>query len=147
MPSGFAFASASNSARFCQRDSARTATIKGTEPSVDTGMKAFSTSKGTRLNSAPAAALVELVPISTVSPSGVARATASAPISPLAPARFSTTTFWPRVSRIFSVKTRATVSVAEPGAKGTMARTGLGGHSCAAAKRGASAAAGRAARR
>ena len=59
---------------------------------------------------------------SQVSPSGRAFATASAPIEPAAPERFSTTTVAPRRCVSPGVTSRATASVDPPGAKGTMMR-------------------------
>src|SRR5437773_5643026 len=50
---------------------------------------------------------------------------------PPAPARFSTTNCWPRVSLSFAPTILAMMSTGPPGAKGTMTRTGLFGQSCA----------------
>src|SRR5262245_58612625 len=54
---------------------------------------------------------------------------------PLAPARFSTTTVWPRLSDIFSARMRATTSVPPPAEKPTSILIGLSGNLavCAAA--------------
>ena len=61
-------------------------------------------------------------------PSGAALATASVPITPPAPARFSTTTVWPSAGCSFSAITRAMMSVVPPGGNGTTIRTGRFGH-------------------
>src|SRR5216117_1553803 len=50
---------------------------------------------------------------------------------PPAPARFSTTNCWPRVSLSFAPTILAMMSTGPPGAKGTMTRTGLFGQPCA----------------
>src|SRR5712691_925094 len=50
---------------------------------------------------------------------------------PPAPARFSTTNCWPRLSLSFAPTILAMMSTGPPGAKGTMRRTGLFGQSCA----------------
>src|SRR5258708_3042499 len=50
---------------------------------------------------------------------------------PPAPARFSTTNCWPRLSLSFAPTILAMMSTGPPGAKGTMTRTGLLGQSCA----------------
>ena len=57
-------------------------------------------------------------PVATISicPSGGDRMTYSAPTTPLAPARFSTTTGWPIASRMPSATARAKMSVPPPGA-------------------------------
>src|SRR5207247_10461038 len=49
---------------------------------------------------------------------------------PPAPARFSTTNCWPRVSLSFAPTILAMMSTGPPGAKGTMTRTGLFGQPC-----------------
>jgi len=67
--------------------------------------------------------VIVLLPMSNVYPSGAERATASMPISVLAPARFSTTTCCPRVSDSFGDTIRAVVSVPPPGDDGTISRT------------------------
>ena len=58
---------------------------------------------------------------------GEAFATATAPIEPPAPGRFSTTTGWPQRLARRSLTTRAMTSVTPPGEKATMTRTGLEG--------------------
>ena len=65
--------------------------------------------------------------ISTVYPSGAARATCSAPITLPAPARLSTTIGWPRVWPAASAMIRPTMSFEPPGAKGTIIRMGRSG--------------------
>src|SRR5258708_25749765 len=50
---------------------------------------------------------------------------------PPAPARFSTTNCWPRLSLSFTPTILAMMSTGPPGAKGTMTRTGLLGHAWA----------------
>src|SRR5436309_5836956 len=52
---------------------------------------------------------------------------------PPAPARLSMTKGWPRISAIFGVTVRATMSVPPPGGNGTMTRIGLDGKVCASA--------------
>src|SRR5438067_12134248 len=52
---------------------------------------------------------------------------------PPAPARFSTMNGWPRISAIFGVTVRATMSVPPPGGNGTTTRIGLDGKLCASA--------------
>ncbi|MCY1292208.1 hypothetical protein D3C81_734290 [compost metagenome] len=78
--------------------------------------------------------LLELV-TSKVYPSGAALAASPTPISPFAPALFSTTTGWPRDLVRRSESTRATVSVNDPAGNGTIIRIGLPGQPlfCAAA--------------
>src|SRR5688572_21477967 len=53
---------------------------------------------------------------------------------PVAPALFSTTTGWPKVSESFCATVRASVSVAAPGGKGTMIFIGLVGNDWAIAE-------------
>src|SRR5690606_9736147 len=48
---------------------------------------------------------------------------------PPAPARFSTTTVWPRVGRMASASERATLSVGPPAANGTIILIGRSGYS------------------
>ena len=75
----------------------------------------------------------------SVWPSGGDFATASEPTTPPAPARFSTTTGWPRSSDIFGATRRVMMSVEVPAPKGTTTRTGRFGKAaalgCAAARR------------
>ena len=61
------------------------------------------------------------------------------PIEPDAPAWFSTTTGWPRLSLNFCPTSRALMSPAPPGGLGTMMRIGRDGRSCAVAASGSSA--------
>jgi hypothetical protein len=75
----------------------------------------------------------ELMPISRVDPLGAARATSSLPMIVPPPARFSTTTGWPRNSASLGAITRAEKSVPPPGEVGTMRRTALDGVLCASA--------------
>jgi len=60
-------------------------------------------------------------------------ATTSVPMLPPAPARFSMTKGCPRISAIFGVTVRATMSVPPPGGNGTMTRIGFDGKFCASA--------------
>src|SRR6185503_13855135 len=69
--------------------------------------------------------------IPKVRPSGAALATASTPSMPPAPARFSTTTGWPRIFSSAGCMARATASVLPPAGNGTKKRSGLSGHGCA----------------
>ena len=55
-------------------------------------------------------------PTSSVSPSGAAATTLRAPMAPLAPARFSTTTDCPSASDSLGATMRATTSPVPPGA-------------------------------
>ena len=71
--------------------------------------------------SAPAAARPIVVP------SGADFATASTPIMPPAPARFSTTTGWPSLSLMRGAMAREMRSALPPGGKLTMKRIGLEG--------------------
>src|SRR5258706_1392631 len=66
-------------------------------------------------------------------PSGADRATASAPIMPFAPPRFSTTTACPSACVIVGAISRARMSVPFPGGNGTTIFTGREGHCCASA--------------
>ena len=68
-----------------------------------------------------------------VFPSGAAWATRAAPIAPLAPATFSTTTGWPSAAVSRSLTMRAMVSVFPPAAYGTTAVMGRVGQSLACA--------------
>src|ERR1700739_1360885 len=78
------------------------------------------------------------VPMTTVSPSGVARDALVPPSVPPAPPTFSTTTVWPRRADNCCAMMRPTISVVPPGANGTISVTGLGGQSSAKATRPAS---------
>ena len=62
--------------------------------------------------------------MSSVWPSGSARATASAPTLPPAPGRFSTTNGWPSARLSRSPTARASTSASPPGANGATMRTG-----------------------
>ena len=55
-------------------------------------------------------------------------------MEPEAPARLSITIGWPSAAAIGSASTRARLSVAVPGAKGTMARIGRSGQAAHAAR-------------
>ena len=67
---------------------------------------------------------VLLEPINSVCPSGFALIAAPAPIMPPAPARFSTTTGWPRISLMTGATARAVTSTLPPAENGTMIRIG-----------------------
>src|SRR5258706_11289558 len=69
--------------------------------------------------------------INSVVPSGFAFATTSAPITPPAPPRFSTTTGCPHSCCSFTPTVRAVMSVPPPGANGTTKVTDLAGQVCA----------------
>ena len=62
---------------------------------------------------------VLVLPNRKVWPSGCARATSDAPVTPPPPPRFSVTTV-PSTGFIFSAHSRPTTSVAPPGENGTM---------------------------
>ena len=64
-----------------------------------------------------------------VKPSGAALATISEPITPLAPARFSTTTGCPSRTLNRWMIRRAITSTAEPAGSGTIMRSGRSGQS------------------
>src|ERR1700704_1878006 len=74
-----------------------------------------------------------------VVPSGAERLSMFMPIEPDAPAWFSTTTGWRRLSLNFRPTSRALMSPAPPGGLGTMMRIGRNGRSCAVAASGSSA--------
>ena len=63
-------------------------------------------------------------------PSAAALAAISVPITPLAPARFSTKTCRPQTSARLYPRTRATMSVPPPAGKATMMCTGFAGKLC-----------------
>ena len=65
-------------------------------------------------------------PRNSVCPSGALRATASAAMLPPAPGRFSITTGWPSSGAIRSASSRAVMSAAPPGGKGTTMLQGAG---------------------
>ena len=92
-----------------------------------TGAKSFTASYGSFLYRCSLAACVVLVVISTVWPSGAARAAACAASMPLAPALLSTTTACLVCSVIDWPSARASWSVALPAANGTMKVIGLAG--------------------
>src|SRR3954470_15220619 len=99
-----------------------------------TGVKSFTASYG-RLFGLNAGLMpcVVVAPRRSVYPAGDDLATASEPIAPEAPALFSTTTGWPRLSESFAPTPRAMRSRAPPGANGEMRRIGLVGYGCAQA--------------
>ena len=81
----------------------------------------------------------EMLVTSTVYPSGAALATASAPMTPPAPGRFSTTTGTRRFSDNPCDTLRAAKSAMPPGAKATITRMDLVGYACPEPVEGASA--------
>src|SRR5207245_4933123 len=68
------------------------------------------------------------VPRTIVQPLRAGSATASEPIRPPTPGRFSMTTGWPRPSENFWTTTRATLSLDPPGGNGTTKRIGRLGY-------------------
>jgi hypothetical protein len=68
-----------------------------------------------------------VVAISTVYPSGAARATTSVPMFVDAPARLSTMMLCPMMAWSLGARSRARMSVPPPGTAGTTMRTGLEG--------------------
>jgi hypothetical protein len=100
-----------------------TATTIGPVATLVIATKSFFGSKGS--DAYRCGLTVKMLPeaISSVWPS-VALAAAAAPMLPPAPARLSTTTFWPQIADNFSPTIRATTSVLPPAAKGTMMVTG-----------------------
>ena len=71
-------------------------------------------------------ARVPIWPISSVRPSGSARATISQPSVPPPPGRFSTITVWPNATCSLAAISRARMSVVPPGVKGTIRWSGCG---------------------
>src|SRR5262245_21823652 len=96
-------------------------------------VKSFTGSYGVPRGSAGATAWDATPETTSVYPSGAALATASEPITPPAPGRFSTMKFSLRLSASFCATMRPSVSALPPGANGATIRTGLAGHDCAAA--------------
>src|SRR6218665_786981 len=76
------------------------------------------------LNSSGLIVSVCAAPSTSVWPSAGARAASAMPMLPLAPLRLSTTKDWPSTACRRSAMARATMSVAPPGGKGTISRTG-----------------------
>ena len=72
-------------------------------------------------------AMVDDVAISSVWPSGAARATAAAPMLVPAPGRFSITNGLPSRCSSFGATSRATISMPPPGPVGTTIVTGRAG--------------------
>src|SRR6516164_4043987 len=93
-----------------------------------TGAKSLIGSYGRLALRLAATVCVLAVAMPIVSPSGAALATASAPILPLAPVRFSITICWPSRWLSFCATMRAMISVLLPAGKGTTKRTGRSGH-------------------
>ena len=89
-------------------------------PSFVTGSKLLMASYGTFFIRLWLAPCVVFVVISTVWPSGSARATFWAATMPFAPAMFSMMIDWPSVLEACSPTMRASASVALPAANGTM---------------------------
>jgi hypothetical protein len=104
-----------------------TTSICGAVASSETGARSRSGSNGMLRYSALLMANTPLVLTSSVWPSGAALATASAPMLPPAPARFSTTNGWPIASCRRLASARPTMSGVEPGGKVTTTLTGLEG--------------------
>src|SRR5436190_7380858 len=106
----------------------------GVLPSSITGAKSLRTSNGKSLRMAGKVTSV-LETITSVWPSGAARATTSAPSTPEAPGRFSTTMVWPSAGPSSLATVRASTSSVPPAGNGTMkcnGRAGNGACACAA---------------
>src|SRR6516165_10489448 len=99
----------------------------GVLPSSITGAKSLSTSNGRSLRKAGSVTSV-LETIRSVCPSGAARATSSAPSTPEAPGRFSTTISWPSAGPSSLLTARASTSSVPPAGNGTMKCSGLAGN-------------------
>src|SRR3546814_606890 len=112
----------------CTGRSARTTTASGVAVAIDTPRNACGNSYCCFFEgSSELMARLPTAPSSTVYPSGLALTTNCAPISPAAPALFSTTTGWPRILDSCSAYTRAEKSVAPPGGYGTIILMGAAG--------------------
>ena len=111
---GLALTRAMKSFRLPAGNSGLTTSTRYDRQICETGSKSFSGSYGTLAKMAEFWMWV-VMPTSTVWPSGADRATISLPIMPLAPALFSTTTFWPQLSCRRAASNRPTRSVAPPG--------------------------------
>ena len=130
---GVAWASASNSSMFPAGRSGRTTSSIGLMPTKATATKSRRTSNA-MLGVSAGATVVEPFDASMKTlPSGGALATEAAAISPLAPARFSTTTERPSFSAMPGAISRVSRSFGPPGGKPTTKRSGLSGKSCACA--------------
>lgn len=92
-----------------------TARARGTLVMLLIGAKSLTASYCRLRIAAGFTAWVSVTPSSRVSPSGAARATTVAPMLPLAPARFSTTTLRPSSVVISCARPRARMSVMPPG--------------------------------
>src|SRR6218665_3164916 len=104
----------------------------GTDATTMIGAKSRATSKpGPFLNSSGLIVSVCGAPSTSVWPSAGARAASAMPVLPLAPLRVSTSQDWPSTACRRSAMARETMSVAPPGGKGTISRTGrLGEAGC-----------------
>lgn len=109
---GFAFAWATSSATLLKGRSLLTTRMNGMELICPIGVKSFSESYGSFIRCGRIT-WIEVFSTSIV-PSGAARATAPAPMVPLAPARLSTMTERPSASDSGGAMTRATTSVGPP---------------------------------
>jgi hypothetical protein len=126
MPMGFSLASRTRSAMFLpSNEGLRTHTL-GDFASCVTGSKSLSASSVTA-EFTMGAVIVSMAPSSRVYPSAGARFTSSAPSTPAAPGRFSTTTACPRLALSLSAMKRPMVSEPPPAACGTMSCMGFSG--------------------
>ena len=128
----FAFASATISFTDVAGNDGFTNSTFGNNAMTPIGLNALSLSYGNFANSAGFTANDDASSIS-VWPSDAAFATALAPICPLAPGLFSTTTVCPSASPSFGAIRRAIVSAPPPGGYVTTREIGLAGHTCACA--------------
>jgi hypothetical protein len=124
---GFALACATNSCRFFAWKSLRTARMSPVVMKRATGVKSFCGSNGSFRYRLGLAAKVVLFALTSVYPSGAARAASATPMLPFAPALFSITNGCPSVPCMCCVVTRITWSGADPAWNGTITRTGLFG--------------------
>src|SRR6185503_14361118 len=129
---GRAWASASSSPTFLAGRSGRTTSSIGLMPTGATAAKSRRTSNGMLGVSAGATVVEPLDASMKTLPSAGALATELAAISPLAPARFSTTTLRPRRWAMPGAIRRVSRSLGPPGGKPTTKRSGLSGKSVVA---------------
>src|SRR5438876_1134104 len=122
-----------NSFRSCVGSAGFTTSTPGGPPKRAMWVKSRSGSNGKLFESAGAMQCVATPETTSVYPSGAAFATNSEPITPPAPARFSTMKFSLKVSLSLCDTRRPRVSAVPPGAKGTTMRTVLAGQLCARA--------------
>src|SRR6266581_2556729 len=122
-----------NCFRSCAGSAGFTTSTPGGPPKSAMWVKSRSGSNGKVFESAGAIQCVATPETTSVYPSSAALATNSEPMTPPAPARFSTMKFSFKVSLSLCDTRRPRVSAVPPGAKGTTMRTVLAGQLCASA--------------